>query len=166
MGLPAASGPVSGWLTVKAPFTLEIREFGRLLGTTDTDRIMMAAGRHDIELVNESLAYRATRAVQVPPGKVAAINLDLPNGFALTSPWAEAGSTESRLGTPIGHLRFAIGPHEGVFRHPQLGENAPISYSGGPVSRVARNDRGGRQVTLDARGGVYPVNESPSIVRC
>ena len=34
----AAAGPVSGWLTVKAPFTLEIREDGQLLGTTDSDR--------------------------------------------------------------------------------------------------------------------------------
>ncbi len=28
------AGPVSGWLTVKAPFSLEIREEGRIIGTT------------------------------------------------------------------------------------------------------------------------------------
>jgi hypothetical protein len=125
MGPPAASGPVSGWLTVKAPFSLEIREQGRLLGTTDTDRLMMAAGRHDIELVNESLGYRATRTVQVPPGKVAAISLDLPNGVVNlnATPWAEVWIDGQRVGeTPIGNLQVAIGPHEVVFKHPQFGE--------------------------------------------
>ena len=60
MGAAAPGGPVSGWLAVKAPFTLEIREQGRLLGTTETDRIMMASGRHELELVNEALGYRST----------------------------------------------------------------------------------------------------------
>ena len=67
-GAPTA-GPVSGWVAVKAPFTLEIREGGQLLGSSDADRIMMAAGRHELELVNETLGYRATRAVQVRPGQ-------------------------------------------------------------------------------------------------
>jgi hypothetical protein len=125
MAPSSASGPVSGWLTVKAPFTVEIREQGRLLGTTETDRIMMAAGRHELELLNESLAFRATRVVQVPPGKVALLGLDLPNGSVNlnASPWAEVWIDGQRVGeTPIGNLSVAIGPHEVVFRHPQLGE--------------------------------------------
>lgn len=138
MGLSAANGPVSGWVAVKAPFTLEIREQGRLLGTTDTDRIMMAAGRHDLELVNESLGYRATRTVQVPPGKVALVTLDLPNGVVNlnAAPWAEVWIDGQRVGeTPIGNLGVPIGPHEVVFRHPQFGEKRhAISVTlGGPV---------------------------------
>ena len=43
-----AAGPVSGWLTVKAPFSLEIREEGRIVGTTDADRLMLAAGPHTL----------------------------------------------------------------------------------------------------------------------
>lgn len=125
IGAAAASGPVSGWLAVRAPFTVEIREQGRLLGTTDTDRIMMAAGRHDLELVNEALAYRATRTVQVPPGKVAPLTLDLPNGSVNLNamPWAEVWIDGQRVGeTPIGNLGVPIGPHEVVFKHPQFGE--------------------------------------------
>ena len=121
----AASGPVSGWLAVRAPFTVEIREQGRLLGTTDTDRIMMAAGRHDVELVNESLGYRAVRSIQVPPGKVAPLSLDLPNGVVNLNamPWAEVWIDGHRVGeTPIGNLGVTIGPHEIVFKHPQYGE--------------------------------------------
>jgi hypothetical protein len=138
MGLTSAGGPVSGWLTVKAPFSLEIREAGRMLGTTEADRIMMAAGRHDLELVNESLSYRATRTVTVQPGKVAAISLDLPNGVVNlnASPWAEVFIDGQRVGeTPIGNLSVAIGPHEVVFKHPQFGEKRhAISVTlGGPV---------------------------------
>jgi PEGA domain len=121
----ATAGPVSGWLTVKSPVAIEIRENGRLIGTTEADRIMMAAGKHDIELVNDTLGYRATRSVQVPPGKVAPLSLEMPMGVinVNASPWAEVWIDGRRAGeTPMANLPIAIGPHEVVFRHPQLGE--------------------------------------------
>jgi hypothetical protein len=121
----ATPGPVSGWLSVKAPVAIEIHENGRLIGTTESDKIMMAAGRHDIELVNDTLGYRATRSVQVPPGKVAPLSIELPLGVinVNASPWAEVWIDGRRVGeTPIGNLPMSIGPHEVVFRHPQLGE--------------------------------------------
>jgi hypothetical protein len=102
---------------------------------------MMAAGRHDLELVNETLGYRASRTIQVPAGKVSAISLDLPQGTINlnASPWAEVFVDGRRAGeTPIGNLSLPIGPHEIVFRHPQLGEkkqavsvtlNAPVRLS-------------------------------------
>ena len=120
-----AAGPVSGWLTVKAPFSLEIREEGRIVGTTDADRLMLAAGPHTIELVNETLGYRVTRTVQVMPGKVASLAVDLPKGVVNLNamPWAEVWVDGQRVGeTPIGNLSIPIGPHEVVFRHPQFGE--------------------------------------------
>jgi hypothetical protein len=125
MGGAATNGPVSGWVTVKSPFTLEIREDGRLLGSSDADRVMMAAGRHDLELVNETLNYRTKRTVQVPAGKVAPIAIDLPRGTVNlnAAPWAEVWLDGQRVGeTPIGNLSVPIGPHEFVFKHPQLGE--------------------------------------------
>ena len=121
----ATPGPVSGWLSVTAAVVIEIHENGRLIGTTESDRIMMAAGRHDIELVNSTLGYRVTRSVQVPPGKVAPLTLELPLGVlnVNASPWAEVWIDGRRVGeTPIGNLPMSIGPHEVVFRHPQLGE--------------------------------------------
>jgi hypothetical protein len=138
LGAAAPGGPVSGWVAVNAPFTLEIREQGRLLGTTETDRIMMASGRHELELVSTSLGYRSTRVVQVAPGKVAAIALDLPQGVVNlnASPWAEVWIDGKRAGeTPIGNLAVPIGPHEIVFKHPQLGEkrNAISVTLGAPV---------------------------------
>jgi hypothetical protein len=137
----AAPGPVSGWISMKSPVTMEIRENGKLLGTTDTDRIMLAAGRHEIELSNDTLGYKATRAVQVPAGRLASLAVDLPQGAINlnASPWAEVFIDGKRVGeTPLGNFPIAIGPHEVIFRHPQLGEkrqavsvtlNAPVRVS-------------------------------------
>jgi serine/threonine protein kinase len=121
----ASAGPVSGWLSVKSSVAMEIREAGRQIGTTDTDRIMLTAGRHELEIVNDTLGFRTSRVVMVPPGKVAAIGIDLPQGAinVNASPWAEVWIDGKRVGeTPIGNLPIAIGPHEVVFRNPQFGE--------------------------------------------
>lgn len=131
-------GPLSGWVSVSAPVEVHLFEAGRLLGTSRSDRIMVAAGRHDIEVVNEALAYRAIRIVQVAPGRVASISIELPKGtIALNAiPWAEVWVDGERVGeTPIGNLPISIGPHEIVFRHPELGEqrHAATVTAGGPA---------------------------------
>jgi hypothetical protein len=121
----AAPGPVSGWLTVKSPVALDIRENNRLIGTTDSDRIMLAAGRHEVQFANETLGYDETRVITVQPGKVAPITIQMPQGMINinASPWAEVFIDNRRVGeTPIGNLPVSIGSHEVVFRHPQLGE--------------------------------------------
>jgi hypothetical protein len=125
IGAAAAGGPVSGWVAVKSQFSMEIREGGRLLGSTDADRLMLAAGRHELDFVNDALGYHATRVVQVVPGKVASLSIELPMGVINlnASPWAEVWIDGKRVGeTPIGNLSVAIGPHEIVFKHPQFGE--------------------------------------------
>ena len=65
------------------------------------------------------------RTVLVPPGKIAPIKLDWPKGtIALNAvPWAEVWIDGEKVGeTPIGNLSLPIGPHEVIFRHPDLGE--------------------------------------------
>jgi PEGA domain len=125
---PAAAvtdGPVSGWISVKAPFVIEIREDGNLIGTTETDRLMLASGRHVLEFVNQTVGYRQSRTVHVTPGKVSSMTIELPQGTVNlnASPWAEVWLDGRRIGeTPIGNLAVPIGPHEIVFRHPEFGE--------------------------------------------
>lgn len=117
--------PVSGWVTVSAPAEVQLFENKRLLGTSQSDRIMVSAGRHEIELVNDALGYRVTRTVQVPAGKVTAVALNWPTGnIALNAqPWAEVFVDDKRVGeTPIGNLALPVGAHEIIFRHPDLGE--------------------------------------------
>jgi hypothetical protein len=116
---------VSGWIAVTAPTDVQVFENHRLLGTSQSDRLMVSSGRHDIEIVNETLGYRTARTVQVSPGKVTPIKIDYPKGtIALNAvPWAEVWVDGEKVGdTPIGNLSLVIGPHEIVFRHPDLGE--------------------------------------------
>jgi serine/threonine protein kinase len=119
------TAPLSGWVSVSAPVELQLYEGRRLLGSSQSDRVMVTAGKHEIELVNEIVGYRATRTVQVPPGKVAAIKVEWPKGtIAINAlPWADVWIDGERIGeTPIGNLALPIGPHEILFRHPELGE--------------------------------------------
>ena len=124
LGAPQGA-PVPGWIAISAPADVQVFENTRLLGSSQSDRLMISAGRHEIEIVNETLGYRATRTVQVAPGKVSPIRIEFPKGtIALNAvPWAEVWVDGDKVGdTPIGNLQLAIGPHEFVFRHPDLGE--------------------------------------------
>jgi hypothetical protein len=124
--LRAAEGaPVSGWVSVKAPVDLQLFEKSQLLGTSGSDRIMVSAGKHDLELVNDALGFRVTKSVTVPAGKVAPITVSWPTGTASINalPWAEVFVDGAKIGeTPLGNVSLPIGPHEVTFRHPELGE--------------------------------------------
>jgi hypothetical protein len=122
---PMAQGPASGWVAITAPFAMQVYENGRLVGSTESDRIMVATGMHEFEIVNHTLNFRVTRRVEVVAGKVAPIGIELPNGVVNVNavPWAEVFIDGRPVGeTPIGNLSLPIGPHEVVLRHPQLGE--------------------------------------------
>jgi serine/threonine protein kinase len=124
------NAPVSGWIAVSAPVDVQLYENQRLLGSSQTDRIMVPVGRHELEVVNEALSYRASKTVNVAPGQTATIRLDLPKApMALNAvPWAEVWVDGERAGeTPIGSVQVSIGPHEVVFRHPELGEKRVIT---------------------------------------
>jgi hypothetical protein len=115
----------AGWITVTSPVPLQLREDGKLIGTTESDRLMLPAGDHDLELSNAALGFTAKRTVRVSAGKTTATRVDLPNGtLSLNAqPWAEVWVDGERVGdTPIGNLTRRIGSHEVLFRHPELGE--------------------------------------------
>ena len=122
---PAASAAAGGWLSVASPFDLKIREGGKLLGSTDAERLMLPAGEHGLEFTNEALGFQTKRTVKVEPGKTASLKIDAPNGVMSINaqPWAEVWVDGQRIGeTPIGNLSKPIGQHEVVLRHPELGE--------------------------------------------
>ncbi|HXH05901.1 MAG TPA: PEGA domain-containing protein, partial [Vicinamibacterales bacterium] len=121
----APAGPASGWIAIRAPIAVQIYESGRLVGSSESERIMVPAGRRELEIVNTTLGFRTTRTVTVAPGATAVVSLALPNGVVHLNaiPWAEVWVDGRRVGeTPIGNLSLPIGPHEIVFRHPVHGE--------------------------------------------
>jgi hypothetical protein len=121
----APSAPAPGWISVSSPLEVQLYENGRLLGSSQTEKIMVPAGKHQLELTNTAAGYQTTRVVQVAPNKVTALTVEAPKGtLALNAiPWAEVWIDGVKVGeTPIGNLPLAIGSHDVVFRHPDLGE--------------------------------------------
>lgn len=134
----ASSGFASGWLAVSAPISAQILQGGTLLGTTDTPRIMLSAGSHEIELQNAALGYSVRRKVQITAGKTTTLNVEVPRGTLHVNalPWAEVWIDGQRAGeTPLGNVSLPIGNHELLFRHPELGEQKKtvVVSAGAPV---------------------------------
>jgi hypothetical protein len=120
---PSVAAP--GWLAVSSPILMQLREGGKTIGTTETQKLMLQAGQHDIEIVNEAIGFRASRKVTVDSGKVTVEAVEVPPGSLSVNaqPWAEVWVDGERVGeTPIANLPATPGSHEVLFRHPQLGE--------------------------------------------
>jgi hypothetical protein len=142
---PQAGANLSGWIAISAPSDLQVFEGGRLVGSSRSDRIMVAVGRHDLEMVSDALGYRSTKTVDVAPGQVATVKPDWPKGSMAVNalPWAEVSIDGERVGeTPIGSVPVPIGTHEIVFRHPSLGERrTTATVTTGAPTRVSMDMR-------------------------
>jgi len=124
LGAPEGA-PVSGRIALSAPAEVQLFENKRLIGTNQSERLMVSAGRHEIEIISEPLGYRAVRTIQVTPGKVTPVKVEFPKGtIAINAlPWADVWVDGEKIGeTPIGNLQLTIGTHDILFRHPDLGE--------------------------------------------
>jgi len=114
-----------GWLTATAPISLKVMEGGRVIGSTDVDRLMLSSGDHDLEFGNDALGFRVTRHVNISAGKTTVASIQVPSGsISLNAfPWADVYVDGNYVGqTPLGNLSLPIGTHEIVFRNPNLGE--------------------------------------------
>jgi hypothetical protein len=114
-----------GWLTVHSPLNLSVFRRGLLLGTSDQGRMQIPAGPQQVELVNQTVGYRATMAVDVPRGQQVILPVELPeSSLAINStPAARAWVDGHDVGqTPVTTVALPIGPHLVRFQHPQLGE--------------------------------------------
>ena len=125
VGGPAAAAPSWGWITLRTPFTVQVLEAGRVVGTSEIDRILLSPGNHDLEFVSDVFGFRQSSKVTIAAGRGDVASLTIPrvpmNINAL--PWAEVFIDGTRIGdTPLANVMQPIGDHQLVFRHPQLGE--------------------------------------------
>jgi hypothetical protein len=114
-----------GWVSISSPVVMQVFEGDQKFGTTETDRIVMSAGRHTLKIVNARLGLNVSRSVDVPAGGAATIKVEVPDGLVNLNalPWAEAWIDGHRIGeTPLANVKVSLGDHEALFRHPQLGE--------------------------------------------
>lgn len=134
----APAGAAGGWISVEAPFDMDVLENGVVIGTTATQRLMLPAGRHEIELVSNAFGVRTTATVQVPAGKTVTVPVSVPKGTISINalPWADVWLDGQPLGTtPLGNMSVSVGNHEILWRHPQFGERRQtVKVTGaGPV---------------------------------
>ena len=125
VALAARGRESAGWFALEAPVELRILENGQVLGLSGGAPLMLPAGRHQFELVNDSFEMHVTKTLTIDPGKSTRLSVPLPNGTLSVnaSPWAEVLIDGKSIGTtPLGSIPVAVGSHELVARHPQLGE--------------------------------------------
>ena len=111
-------------MVVAAPALSQILEQGRRLGTTNVP-VVLSVGRHQLDVVNEEMGFRAQHTVTIADGERTDLAVEWPNALLSidAQPWAEVWINGEQVGeTPIGNLSRPIGPYEVLFRHPTLGE--------------------------------------------
>jgi len=128
-GAPSTT-PSWGWITLKTPFPVQVQEAGRVVGTSEIERIMLSPGNHELDFVADQLGFRQSAEVRILAGRAAPVSLTIPrvamNINAL--PWAEVFVDGTRIGdTPLANVMQPIGEHEIVFRHPQFGEKRQMA---------------------------------------
>jgi len=135
------AAPVAGWVAVASPFPVEMLEHDEVVGTSGAAKIMLAAGKHEVLLRNESLGFEAPRTITVVPGQVTSVAIDPPKALLNVNarPWADVLIDGEMAGqTPLSSVSLAVGPHQVTFRHPQFGERTErivVKVQG--VTRVA-----------------------------
>jgi serine/threonine-protein kinase len=120
-----SGGSPTGWVSIETPFEMQVLEGGRVLGTGSAWRLMLPAGRHQLEFVSKAYDFRTVLPVDVARDRTVPMAVTLPMGSLSVSalPWADVSLDGKSIGqTPLGNLAVPIGSHEVVWRHPQLGE--------------------------------------------
>jgi hypothetical protein len=137
---PHAPAVSAGWLRVSSPVLVQLRAGGDLIGNSDSDRVMLPAGEHDIEVSNEALGFSRTQRVRVTAGRTSEISVAVPNGQLSINavPWAEVWVNGERLGeTPLANVSRPIGNYRVTFRHPQFGEKqATVTVTARATARL------------------------------
>ena len=116
--------PTTGGLRVNVPFEMQVFEGQTLVGVTG-DRLVLSPGPHDLRLVSETLGFEKPLHAEIFAGKTTHLPLPVPKGTLSlnATPWAEVWIDGQKVGeTPIGNLSLPVGPHEIVFKNPDLGE--------------------------------------------
>jgi hypothetical protein len=118
------AAPHFGAMTFVAPIELQIYEGEKHLGST-VGPVAILEGTHSVDLSNTAVGFVAREVVTVKPGELTTRTIRLPNGKLSVNavPWADVWIDGKSVGqTPLANLPVAVGEHQIVFRHPELGE--------------------------------------------
>jgi hypothetical protein len=117
--------PSTGWVALTSPIELQVSERGRSLGSTSASRLALSAGRHSLDIGSPTLGFSTRVDVTVSAGRTTTATVTVPRGSLSINalPWADVWVDGRLIGpTPHANLDVALGSHDVVWRHPQLGE--------------------------------------------
>jgi hypothetical protein len=107
----------AGWVSVLSPVELQITLGGRLIGTTEIEKLLLKPGHHSLGLANESLGYQGTVDVRVRPGATSSVSVvpkapvtvEAPEGTELSVNGESMGTLpNTRLEVPLGTAEFVM----------------------------------------------------------
>ena len=151
-----------GWLAVFAPVKLEILENGHPIGSTEGGRVLSSPGPHTFEVVSQSLGFRETRQVDIKPGEVAAVTIQLPPATIeiVAPPEAEILVDGQLVGqAPLGPLKIAVGTRGDRDAPPNPRRAAP-----GRLGHLQRTRAHRLRVGLHLRFGNQPGHRLDRVV--
>jgi hypothetical protein len=132
----------SGWLTIVAPFVVDIAREGQSIGTSEQSRLMLPPGRHKVTLSNKELAFSQTQDVDIEPGGVRTVTINPKGTVSINAvPWAEVSLEGAKLGeTPLAGIQVPLGTREFVFKNPQFGEKRlTVTVRATPPTTIAHD---------------------------
>jgi PEGA domain len=114
-----------GWLALFSPIEVRVAVDGRPLALDDQNRVLLAAGSHELTIQSRTLGYQDTRTVAIAPGKTTAVSVVVPKtslSVSASGP-AEVWIDGTRVGeAPIVDLPVDIGTREVLVRSAEHGE--------------------------------------------
>ena len=106
-----------GWASVLSPVQLDILLDGKRIGSTEIEKMMLAAGKHLLQLENGSLGYKGSVEVRVRPGATTSVSVvprtkvavEAPEGTELSVNGEPMGTLpNARLEVPLGTAEFVM----------------------------------------------------------
>jgi serine/threonine-protein kinase len=139
--LPKTAPASEGWVAVTAPFEVHVRDNGDLIATGRSMKLTLAARAHVLSLTSDLYQFQQTRRVDVVAGRTVPLEVEPPRATLSVNarPWADVLIDGVPVGqTPISNLSVTVGPHDVLFRHPQLGDRPqPVAVTVRGPNRIA-----------------------------
>jgi hypothetical protein len=140
----ATAGSPAGWVTIASSIPVDVFERGKKLAVR-SGRVLLPAGPHDLEFRNRSLGIETRRTVEVVGNNEASVSLSVEPGSVNVNalPWASVIIDGAPVGdTPLANLPLSAGPHDVLFKHPELGERrVRVTVTPGTPLRVSTDLR-------------------------
>ncbi len=134
-----------GFVTLVAPFDVQLYENGNFLGSGASERVRVPPGRHVFTLVNDALGYRVEEVVNVGAGRSVRRLVNRPSALLSVNaePWADVFISGKSFGeTPLANISLPVGHYQLTLRHPTLGDRE--------IATTVRADRPNR-LAVDMR---------------